>query len=72
VTLRIQRARAGRYRTLGTLRQSAAQGTNRIRFSGRIHRRGLRPGRYRAVIRAADAAGNRSVSRVTRFRVARR
>lgn len=73
VTLKIQRilpARRARYRTLGTLKRSGAKGANRIRFSGRIGSRALRRGRYRGVIRAVDAAGNRSAARTARFRVA--
>ena len=60
-----------RYRRIGTLRRSGVAGANRIRFSGRIGRRALRAGRYRAVIRATDAAGNRSAARTIRLRVAR-
>jgi hypothetical protein len=73
VTLRIQRAlpgRHGRYRTVRTLKRTGAKGPNRIRFARRIGKRSLRPGRYRAVIVATDAAGNRSTLRRTRFRVA--
>ena len=70
VRLRIQRALAGRYRTVRTLKRAGATGPNRIRFARRIGRRSLRPGRYRAVIVATDAAGNRSTLRRTRFRVA--
>jgi len=62
--------RRARYRTIGTLRRTGTKGRNRIRFSGRIGKRSLRPGRYRAVIAATDAAGNRSTLRRTRFRVA--
>lgn len=72
VVVKIQRAprvRRGRYRTLGALKATGVTGANRLRFSGRIHRRALRPGRYRAVIRAVDAAGNRSTSKTTTFRV---
>ena len=70
VTLRIQRALAGRYRTVRTLKRTGAEGPNRIRFARRIGARSLRPGRYRAVIVATDAAGNRSTLKRTRFRVA--
>jgi hypothetical protein len=70
VRLRIQRALAGRYRTVRTLKRSGAKGPNQIRFARRIGKRSLRPGRYRAVIVATDAAGNRSTLRRTRFRVA--
>jgi hypothetical protein len=71
VTLRIRRARRGGYRTIATLARTGAGGANRIRFTGRIGRRALRPGRYRALLTATDAAGNRSAPRATRFRIAR-
>jgi hypothetical protein len=70
VRLKIQRALAGRYRTVRTLKRTGAKGPNRIRFARRIGKRSLRPGRYRAVIVATDAAGNRSPLKRTRFRVA--
>jgi hypothetical protein len=75
VTVAIRRAvRRGchvRLRTVGSLTRDGAQGANTIRFSGRIGRRALRPGRYRAVMRAIDAAGNRSQARTVRLRVKR-
>jgi Bacterial Ig domain/WD40-like Beta Propeller Repeat len=41
------------------------QGRNRVRFQGRLNRRKkLKPGRYRVVARARDAAGNRSKPRI--------
>jgi hypothetical protein len=73
VRLRIQRALAGhhgRYRTVRTLARTGIKGLNRIKFARRIGKRSLRPGRYRAVIAATDAAGNRSTLRRTSFRVA--
>jgi hypothetical protein len=72
VVIRIKRRLAGRparYGRVGTLTRSGAKGLNRIRFTGRIGRRALRPGRHRAVIRALDAAGNRSLPQITTFRV---
>jgi hypothetical protein len=74
VTVRIQRRLAGkraRYRSLGKLSASAAEGANRTPVSPRIRRKALRPGRYRAVITAIDAAGNRSAPKVAAFRVRR-
>jgi len=50
---------------------NAAAGANRKRFSGRIGRRSLRPGRHRVTLTATDAAGNRSATRRLRFRVLR-
>jgi len=74
VSLRIQRrlqGRRARYRTVAKLTRSGRVGVNLTRFTGRIGRRALRPGRYRARITAIDSAGNRSAPRTTRFRVAR-
>jgi hypothetical protein len=45
-------------------------GRARVAFSGRIGRRALRPGAYRLIVTAVDAAGNRSTDRPTRFKVA--
>ena len=47
-------------------------GINRIAYTGRIRKRALRPGRYRATLRAIDAAGNRSAPRRATFTVVRR
>ena len=74
VTVKIQRRLAGhraRYRSLGKLTASAKQGANRTPVSRRLRRRALRPGRYRAVIVAVDAAGNRSAKKAATFRVKR-
>ena len=62
--------RCVRYRSVGTLKRSGASGANRIRFTGRIGSRALRPGRYRALITATDTAGNSSTSKPTSFRIA--
>jgi hypothetical protein len=59
-----------RYSTVGTLRRTGTKGANSIRFTGRIGKRALRAGRYRAVISATDAAGNRSPLRTAGFRIA--
>jgi hypothetical protein len=40
-----------------------------LRFSGRLHGRALRPGRYRARVVATDPAGNRSAPRRVAFRI---
>jgi pimeloyl-ACP methyl ester carboxylesterase len=58
VTISVTRSSAGRTLTIGRLtRANEPQRADRIVFSGRIGRRPLRPGRYRAVLRAANAAG---------------
>jgi hypothetical protein len=72
VTVRVQRRLSGRrarFRTLGSVKRSAVKGANRLRLSRRIRAKLARPGRYRAVIVAVDAAGNRSARRAAGFRV---
>jgi DNA-binding beta-propeller fold protein YncE len=62
-----------RYKRSATLRRkNRAAGRNTISFSGRIGRRALKPGRYRATIRAMDPAGNRSKARRASFTIVRR
>jgi RTX calcium-binding nonapeptide repeat (4 copies) len=61
----VARARSGRKCTrLVTaamlVRANSSAGLNRVAYSGRVGGRALRPGRYRATVRAVDAAGNRS------------
>jgi hypothetical protein len=48
-----------------------AEDVNRIRFTGRVGRRAVRPGRYRVMATAIDAAGNRSVPGLVRFQILR-
>ena len=69
VTLRVVRLAGGKRRPAGTLRRAGTAGANRVRFSGRIGRRALRPGRYRLIVRAIDAAGNHSAVRTADFRI---
>ncbi len=59
-----------RYRKVGALSGAAASGAASARFTGKIGKRVLQPGRYRAVITATDSAGNHSAPRRARFRVA--
>jgi hypothetical protein len=66
VTVRIVRRNG---RSAGKLMRTAKKGANTVKFSGRIGRRALKRGRYRAVIVATDAAGNRSAPRRVKFRV---
>jgi Ca2+-binding RTX toxin-like protein len=59
-------------RLRGVLTHSAAEGANRVLLRGRLGRRALRPGRYRLVATATDAAGNRSIPRRATFRIVAR
>ena len=74
LTIAIERAEdRGRYRALrGRLRRTAAAGAHRMTFRARLGGRALRPGRYRLVLRAADAAANRSAARRLAFTVTTR
>jgi hypothetical protein len=62
-----------RYAKQGTLtRRNQAAGKQTVKFSGRLGRRALRPGAYRATIRATDAAGNRSKPKTATFKIVKR
>jgi hypothetical protein len=67
-----KRPRCVRWLPRGTFAAPAVAGQNSTPFSGRIGRRALKPGRYRARLAATDAAGNRSAERRVAFRVVRR
>jgi hypothetical protein len=58
-------------RTGKALKQKGTAGSNAKGFSAKsIRKRGLKPGAYRIVAVATDAAGNRSIKAIARFRVA--
>jgi DNA-binding beta-propeller fold protein YncE len=64
--------RCTRYRPRGALvRRGRPAGRNAVRFTGRLGRRALRPGIYRATLVATDPAGNRSRAARARFRIVR-
>lgn len=64
--------RCRRFITLrGSFFKASAAGTTRLRFRGRLRGRTLRPGSYRLVARATDAAGNRSTPVRPTFRIVR-
>ncbi len=74
VTIRIERRkrkgrRAKKFIRIGAFAAVAAAGPNRRRFSGRIGKKRLKPGRYRATLIATDAAGNASQPKRLPFRV---
>jgi hypothetical protein len=69
---RRHRPRCTRALRRGTLvRTGVVAGRRSTPFSGRLGRRSLAPGRYRATLRATDAAGNVSRPATIRFRVVR-
>jgi hypothetical protein len=71
VTFTIERKVRKRFRRVGRLRASSVATTTRRRFSGRIGRTALKPGRYRATLVATDAARNASKPKRLRFTVVR-
>lgn len=70
VSIRIKRLR--RAAKVVRLKRTSRVGGNRVRFTGRVGRRVLRPGRYRATLTAVDATGGRSEARAVTFRIVRR
>jgi hypothetical protein len=64
--------RCTRYvRLRGSFAHGGAAGFNRFRFTGRLRGRSLRPGSYRLVAVARDAAGNHSAAKRKRFKIVR-
>jgi hypothetical protein len=55
-----------------TLTRSGQSGANQLGFSGRLGSRKLSPGSYKLVVRAVDAAGNRSGTKTVSFTIVRR
>jgi VCBS repeat-containing protein len=72
-TARNRRRRAcTRLVEIGSFAAAGDAGTNRKTFSGRIGRRSLAPGSYRATLVAIDAAGNQSRAKRLSLKVVRR
>ncbi len=71
VTFDVMRPRRGVDRLVGTRRFRGHVGWNTWRFHGRLRHRRLRPGRYYALLVAADADGNRTRDVRLPFRVRR-
>ena len=66
------RPRCTRFVLFGRLTDDADAGQNRLRYTGRIGKKAMRPGRYRARLVATDASGNKSKRRDLSLRVVRR
>jgi hypothetical protein len=72
VSFRIERlSKKRRFVPAGTLAQAGQTGVNQLAFKGSVGGRKLRPGAYRVVVTAVDAAGNSASSAPRRFRVVR-
>jgi len=61
-----------RYSRFGHFAHAGTAGSNSKRYSGRIGRKSMKPGRYRATLLARDPDGNRSKARSLELRVVRR
>jgi hypothetical protein len=53
----------------GSFSRASTAGLNSFRFTGRLRGRKLRPGRYRLVMVAIDAAKNKSKPKRVKFRI---
>jgi hypothetical protein len=72
VAIRIRRIARTRSTTrIVRLKRAAYAGGNRVKFSGRVGRRVLPTGRYRATLVGIDATGSRSKPRTVTFRILR-
>jgi hypothetical protein len=69
VVFTIQRRKGKRFVQAKRFAKQSKAGANSKRFSGRIGKRALKPGRYRATLVATDAAGNRSKAKRLTFKV---
>lgn len=69
VAIRIDRLRGKKARRVGALSTSVAEGANRLAFTGKVGRRYLAKGSYRARAVARDSAGNVGRSQIVKFRV---
>jgi hypothetical protein len=67
--VRCENRRCTSRRTVGSIGRTAHAGLNRFAFTGRVRGRRLRPGSYRLIAQARDAAGNSSSVETLRFRV---
>jgi hypothetical protein len=69
VRLSVQRIRRGRHVPVMTLERRGIRGENTVRFTGRLGRKTLRPGRYRVRISATTADGRKTGPRTLTFTV---
>jgi len=60
-----------RWVKVGGFTHAGVKGENQFRFSGRVKRKALKPGNYRLVAVAVDAAGNKSKKLSRPFRIVR-
>jgi Glucodextranase, domain B len=72
-TKKLRRAKScQRLVSRGTLHRTLGAGERSVKFTGRIGKKKLSPGRYVATITAADKAGNKSKKKTINIRIVRR
>ena len=69
VTIELAAPPKGRFGKVATLTRKTGAGLNATKLTGRIKRRALKPGVYRATLTARDAAGNTSRKATVKFTV---
>ena len=69
VSIAIRSVKKRKVKTIGTLRRAGKAGKNSVKFTGRLGRKALAVGSYRAVIGATDAAGNKAKTKTLSFRI---
>lgn len=70
ITLRrVGKGKAKRAAAAGVIARTSKQGANRVAFTGRVGKRALRRGTYRATIVATTAAGDRSAASTLSFKI---
>ncbi|MET0512200.1 MAG: hypothetical protein ABW135_11040 [Thermoleophilaceae bacterium] len=70
--LRPKPARCKAWKKIGKITKDVGAGPNKIVFSGRLAGRKRGPGKYRALLKITDTAGNVSSTETLRFRVLKR
>ena len=69
VSIAIQSVKKRKVKRIGTLRRAGKAGKNSVKFTGRLGRKALAVGSYRAVIGATDAAGNKAKTKTLSFKI---
>jgi hypothetical protein len=70
VKLKIERKKGKKFKKAGPpLSANGKAGKNKLRFSGKLRHKALKPGSYRATAVAIDSSGGRSASRSVSFRI---
>jgi PKD repeat protein len=69
VRFKFERKKGERFKKLGSRSQLAKKGADKLKWSGKLHGKPLKPGRYRATVVATDEEGARSTAKTVGFRI---